>query len=195
MKLCRTVTLSHDRKLIHAVCPLAHVETAARTILAGPVKLSFDSYRLAALVDEAENLSPDFQFDDDIAVTWSVLITEQMDKKPLINNMSPLHALHTLGEVISNVYEGFALFEHRLLRVVPHIVTNHVTMSYVIEKGSYARMAIGAALCLSTMLSGVLFVRGLNIASSSVSFADEGKLGRLDFINLYRYVLTDIYGH
>jgi hypothetical protein len=195
MKLCRTVTLAHDRMISYAVCPLARLEANADCILAGPIKLSFDTFRLAALVEHPDMLSPDFLMSDEVKVSWSVLIVEQMDKKPLFSSMSGSRALLLVTEIITNLFEGFDHLGLQLQSVAPNIITQHLNFSFVIEKGTSSRAALGSALCLATMIDGLLFVRGLTIASSMVAIVDEHRLGRLEFSNFYRFALTSIHNH
>lgn len=196
MKLCHTVTLGKDRRLLHAVRPLTGLEEQSPTsLLAGPCKISFNSQRLAALTHISEPLGFDFLFIEPFRVTWSVLIIDDLERQPLFANRSPVQSLLMVGELIDGLYEGFQSFGHSLTSVTVDPITQHLVLSFEIAKDTQAKSAIGAAMCFVTIINSLLFVRGLGVASASLSMPEEWKLERPDFVNLYRYILTETYGH
>ena len=195
MELCRTITLTKERKIVHGVYPLHDIMRAPAQLIAGPAKLSFDSFHLAALCEGADSLAADFQWSDAIRVSWSILITDQLDQKPLFSKTSGARALWLTGEIIHGLFEVFHGYNHRLLSVVPDMDTHHLMLTFEIDQGFSAYASIGSALCFVSLIDGLLFVRGLQLSSSNICLVDEINLDRPDFVNIYRFIFTESHGY
>lgn len=196
MKLCRTITLGSDRRLLHAVRPLLGLEEQSFTsLLAGPCKLPFDAYRLAALTHVNAPLGFNFFLSEKTNIIWSVMIVDDLEKRPLFAHRSMGQALLLTGELIDGLFEAFQSFGHTLTNVAPDPLTNHLKLHYEIAKDTSAKAAIGSAMCFVTIMNSLLFVRGLAVTQASVSMPEEKTFEHADFIDLYRYLLTETYEH
>ncbi len=177
-----------DRSVRHAVCSIDDLLIGSAQVIAGPVKLSFESFRLAALMEQASTVSANFHFDTRLRMTWSLLIADHIEKTPLFSTTSGGRALLLVGEIIKCLFEGFRSFDHHLLNVAPNLRTNRLELSFSIGEGDSALRIIGSGLCLASMIDALLFVRGLHIMSAEIA-VDAPAEEHQDFINLYRAVV------
>lgn len=194
MKLCRSITLRKDGRIKQAINPLHLVESSVG-LLAGPCKMTFDSMRLAALTESPDLLPRDFQLLDDINMTWSILIIDNVNGLPLFTNHSGGRALLLMGEIIDNLFESFRALGVALREISPDSLSQQLVMTFSLEKGTTSRMALGAAMCLAQVVDALLFVRGLSVSSSTVVMPESLLREQSDFINLYGDILASIHAH
>jgi hypothetical protein len=190
MDLCRIVKLDKSRSLSHEIRSIqSFSEITSPFVVVGPFEFSSASYRYAAALDR--NLpSIDFSLPHDFFVTWSVLIADMSEKKPLLVDGWGGRSLLLLGEVVEHLFEAFDRFGLKLNSVAPDSCKNLI-FDFKIPHGMKAQTALGTALCLVQFLDGLLFVRGLEIAVASVTMPKESNHLPRDFLGLFQRILME----
>lgn len=166
MDLCHSIIILPDDTVRHAVMSASTIESQYR-ILSGPHTLSNLSYPLVAL---SQKPLPTCLEPDVLDWGWSLLIVDDVAKKPLLIDQPEARALFWLGELIGGMACCFQELGFTLKSLKPSVETGHIIIEFSTINSS---QTLGALLCLATAIDALLFARGLLVGSSELHMREQ----------------------
>lgn len=166
--LCLVSTISAAGSISHQLVSRHLIdEKMSDLILGGPYQVSFSQSFYVALRSE------DFVLDkniikDDLELAWVISIVDDLEGKPLLDNISNRRSILLMGEMLFGIAEGLSIVGFSLNSLEPNAKINSLSINYVIPKGLSLATTIGSTICLVNMIDSLLFARGLSLANPRI---------------------------